>query len=100
MAKKRNNAAPAEEVKAEAKTTEANAAEATAAEATADEATAEEATDDATPAESAEAPKKEAKPVFNAPLVDIIKINQFKRNNPRLYKLLIDEYEATKCVDK
>ena len=81
MAKKRTNAAPAEKVKAEQKTIEAPAAE---------------VTDDAAPAESAEAPAAEEKPAFDAPLVDIIKINQFKRNNPRLYKLLIDEYEATK----
>lgn len=43
-----------------------------------------------------EQPKEAPKPVFDAPLVDLIKIHQFKRNNPRMYKLLIDEYEATK----
>ena len=79
MAKKRSIAAPAKEVKDAQKTNEAPAAESPKT--------------DAAPAKEV---KDAQKPVFDAPLVDIIKIKQFKRNNPRLYKLLIDEYEATK----
>lgn len=92
MAKKKTNVAPAEEAKT-VQTVEATKTEVPAADAPAEGA---EATD--TPAEEQpkeEQPKEASKPVFDAPLIDIIKIQQFKRNNPRLYKLLIDEFKAT-----